>query len=643
MLTGLDYQTSMIALGSGRAAGVGVGNKGALLDRAAAAGLTVPRGFIVLDDAQLSTVTSGKAPVEPAAGIHPHPKHSIGATDVAVLARSFFPSQTSIAVRSAFSAEDGAGASLAGFFTSRLFVDAHDVQAVAEAVRDVLASAERRPGAFRRDVLLMEMVEAQYAGVAFTERAYEDDLVNFTTGTADTLVSGAVEGEALLLPKVRAWEKGVEIGDWRLKTANLPFALRLQALLRDVRRVFGSCDWDIEWADDGARCWLLQVRPVTRPTRRNEAFTVANHKEILPDPPSRFMTSVITSCANGLFAYYRRFDPELPLQRPFIETLYGRPLINLSLMTEMVRIWGLPTCIVTDSIGGETDRAVGLKFGRILRKAPVLLGQGFAQFGSVRSARRTIRAMLEQTEQPGDTFGACVETLRWLYTALVTEMFSLTAAMSGPLLALRAAGTLATHNARQRTIATEMYTDLEPLRALAACNPQIRAALEADALPDDPAFCAAWATYLRKHGHRGIYESDIARPRFHEASGPLLMALARMEDGRRGTNDGGRTTTDDRPTTNDERRTTDDGRGTEGGRGTDGGGQGADGGRGTDGGGQGADGGRGTDDGRGTDGRRGTDDGGQGDRRRTGDGRRGTGGGRRTTTDEQQTTDDRRR
>jgi hypothetical protein len=47
------------------------------------------------------------------------------------------------------------------------------------------------------------MVNAQYAGVAFTEREFEDDLVNVTNGTAEQLVAGRITGESLELPKLR--------------------------------------------------------------------------------------------------------------------------------------------------------------------------------------------------------------------------------------------------------------------------------------------------------------------------------------------------------------------------------------------------------------------------------------------------------
>jgi rifampicin phosphotransferase len=535
--------THYVSLGSGQAASLGIGNKGALLDRAARAGLPVPKGLILLDSAWQQALAAGLVTLQDKTVLLPDPAGLIkylqldplNYSSLQTLPRPSTPDpypRSLLAVRSAFSAEDRADESLAGFFTSRLFVDPTDPAQLAGALADVWASALKQPGDFRRDVLIMAMVAAQHAGVAFTERDFEDDLVNFTPGTAEVLVSGEVEGEQLLLPKLRHWERGGEFG---LKTSNLlssilhppsSFSFRLQRLLRHIRHIFGSDDWDIEWADDGTQCWLVQIRPITRASRRNEAFTLANHKEILPELPSRFMSSLIASCAGDLFAYYRRFDASLPAQRPFIEVFYGRPYINLSLLSEMMRIFGLPTRLVTDNIGGETGQIYGPNWGRLLRKIPVLARMGLAQLGSVASARRALQLMVARTEQPGQNFTECVETLRWLYTTLVTEMFSLTAAMSGPLSLLRRLGVLAEHNARQHTITTAMFTDLEPLRELAAHKPAIQAALAQGKAPGDPAFGRAWLGYLRRHGHRGVYESDIARPRLHEAPEALLTSLA---------------------------------------------------------------------------------------------------------------------
>lgn len=509
MTTGTELH---IKLGSGKVQNRGAGNKGALLDKAAQAGINVPKGVLILDTTWDQAVLYGYLVMEPAQVYIPNPEKLLKFLELPHFTKP-------VAVRSAFSAEDGHDESLAGYFDSVLHVNLNHPEQFAEAISKVLKSSFRREGRFRQDVLIMEMVAAKHAGVAFTEREHEDDLVNYTDSTAEDLVAGKIEGESIPLAKLRSWEEKIrdeDLPDWQN---------RLQQLLRDTRRWLGKQkDWDIEWADDGTTCYLVQARPVTRPTRRNEAFTIANHKEILPELPSPLMTSVVAACADDLFAYYRNFDPTLPKNRPFIEVFYGRPYINLSLLSEMMRIFGLPTNLVTDNIGGSTDRVYGVNFPRMVSKSLSLTLPRFAwaQFRSVSHARRTTQKMLARTENPGESFTELVETLRWLYTTLVQEMFSLTAAIGPALSLLRQFDVLTEHSARQQTISTQMYTDLTPLRDYVAEHEDVRTALEQGTLPDEPTFMALWQTYLEKYGHRGIYESDIARPRYADDPTPLL-------------------------------------------------------------------------------------------------------------------------
>jgi phosphohistidine swiveling domain-containing protein len=504
----------ILRLGSGEAAAWGCGTKAALLDRASREGLPVPSGVIVPHEAFSEALGQGLARVVGLGG----PRSLVVPAPAALVAFLGLDTLSGrLAVRSAFSAEDRERESLAGLFASGLFVDGRAPAAVAAALAGVWASAFRRPGRFRRDVIVQAMVDAGQAGIAFTELEFEDDLVNATEGTAERLVAGQVTGESFLLPKIRPGEGATETDETRA---------RLQILLRGVRRVFGEGDWDVEWADDGRATWLVQVRPVTRPTRRNEVFTFANQREILPDPPSPFMTSLIAACAGGLFAYYRRFDRALPARRPFIEVFRGRPFINFSLLSDMMRRWGLPTRLVTDSIGGEAERDFGPKPLRLLKSLPVLARLGLAQLEAVASARRRARDILARTESPPGHLTDAVDVLTWLYPALVTEMFSLTVAMSAPLAILRRFGVLAEVAGRWRSDATEMREGLAALHARAASSPELRPALERGELPDDAGLRRAFSDWIARFGHRGVYESDIARPRYREAQAPLLRSLA---------------------------------------------------------------------------------------------------------------------
>ncbi len=484
-----------------------VGPKAAYLHRAKAAGLPVPPGVLVLEEALTYGLRQGWIRATGEGFV-------IADREALQKALDIPPVSSRLAVRSAFSREDGESQSLAGYFASFLDIPFPEVW---PAVCRVWDSSRRLDAPCRRDVLIMAMVDARQAGVAVTETGHEDDLVNVTEGLGDRLVGGLVAGETLHLPKLRTFEKPTETG----------FAGRLQRLLREVRRVFGAHNWDVEFADDGERCWLLQVRPLTRPVIRDEWFTYANHREILPPLPSLLMTSLIASCASDLFDYYRGFDARLPEHRPFIEVFAGRPFINLSLLTDMMRLWGLPTRLVTDAIGGRDIGAKGLRWGRLARSLPALMRLGWAQLMAPTSARRRMAWLSGFGDAPPDTdsFTNCIRDLQTVYTALVREMFSLTQAMSGPLALLRRLGVLSALAARHETVTTRLLTDLDPLREYVQAHPHLAACVAEGRVPADEGFQQLWHAYLARYGFRGVFESDIAQPRYHEQPETLLRSL----------------------------------------------------------------------------------------------------------------------
>ncbi|MEM8707181.1 MAG: PEP-utilizing enzyme [Actinomycetota bacterium] len=440
-----------LVLGGGDAEQHDVPGKAALLDRARAAGLAVPIGIVVLDGAD------------------------------AARAAEAAPAVDTFAVRSAFGAEDGAASSRAGWFESELRVARADLPATIERVR---ASRDRVDEPIRADVLVMAMVDATHAGVAFTEPDTYDDIVNVVGGTAEHLVGGQEEGDRILLP--------------RIETPDEPWQRRLRTLLVDVRDEFGDEPWDIEWADDGSTCWLVQIRPITAAPRREELLTLANHAEILPDLPSHLMTSVVAEAGPELFGWYRNFDPSLPADRPFLVVRGGRPLINLTLLEDMLRHLGLPTGLVADSIGGDAAVRRPANLRRLLRKLPVLIRMGLAQFGAVARSKK-IRQWFVDVPDGAATVTDALDNLHQAYVRLVTGMFPLSSGIGPPLSILRRLGTLDQHAARHRTITTEMADAIGAV------------AHDASTLDD----------FLERFGHRGVYESDVARPRYAEDTSML--------------------------------------------------------------------------------------------------------------------------
>jgi rifampicin phosphotransferase len=471
--------------------------KASMLHRAALAGVAIPFGVVVLDAVYDAWVADG-CPLPPELQASP------------------------VAVRSAFASEDNSRFSHAGTFASVLRVPGNDPVAIAAAAAEVRASGDG--SVVRRDLIVMKMVDAKHAGVAFTEREHEDDLVNLVQGTAEDLMTGKVTGQSLDIPRCRRGETtDMLLPSW---------AQRLQRVLQLVRELanvnrWGSGDWDVEWADDGAVCWVVQLRPVTRPTVRNEWFTLANHREILPPLPSRFMATLISSCAGGLFSWYRRADAALPASRAFIEVFEGRPVINLSLLTDMLRTWGLPTRYVTDAIGGRDVRPVGWRVSRILTAWPALARMLWAQLtavGSTRRARLTIlsRDLLESEGQ----VTPLVHAAQRRYVLLVQSMFALTAAMATPLALLRRTGTLAAHLSRQHNPGSDVVESLRrDVVPAVREHPDDIARIAVGEPPASESGSYEWKQWLERHGHRGPYESDLAQARWREQPAAVLALL----------------------------------------------------------------------------------------------------------------------
>ena len=113
-----------------------------------------------------------------------------------------------------------------------------------------------------------------------------------------------------------------------------------------------------------------------------------------------------------------------------------------------------------------------------------------------------------------DTFEAAVADFTEQYVTLVNEMGALASVLAPPTAALKACGALEVHLARHRTAATLMLDRLVP----------VRVAIADGAEAGDIRFDRAWATWLEYHGHRGVFESDIARPRFAEDPTSILSA-----------------------------------------------------------------------------------------------------------------------
>ena len=282
-----------------------VGGKAAKLAKLAHAGFRVPRGFclttraydaFLIENAQISAAIRmelGRKPMDDMRWEE--------IWDAALRIRAIFLAQplsgalretiaeglrgldTSkpLAVRSSAVGEDAAGRSFAGLHES--IVGVHGRQAVEDAVRLVWASLwsdaallYRKelgldPANSRMAVVVQEMIDADYSGVAFARdpRDMRKDcaLVEAVPGPCSLLVDGLVDPDRWELDRkshsIIAWHPGqrddVPHNDPLLEACDLE---RILETLLSAERLFGWSP-DMEWTGQSDSLTVLQARPIT--------------------------------------------------------------------------------------------------------------------------------------------------------------------------------------------------------------------------------------------------------------------------------------------------------------------------------------------------------------------------------------------
>jgi len=178
------------------------------------------------------------------------------------------------AVRSSGIGEDGEGNSFAGIFESYLDVSREDIYdavvRVWESVnstRSAMYAHERSTSVGAMGVVIQHMIDADYAGVAFSVCPVEKDkriaLIEMVAGNGDSLVSGKKTPATIRVNKLTDMTRIQRQGADKIAPEVLEqIAEELMPLIVKIERSYGV-PVDIEWAYAQGEPYILQARPIT--------------------------------------------------------------------------------------------------------------------------------------------------------------------------------------------------------------------------------------------------------------------------------------------------------------------------------------------------------------------------------------------
>ena len=419
------------------------------------------------------------------------------------------------------------------------------------------------------------------AGVAFSAdpRTGRRDLIvlNGAPGLGEALVGGQVEPEEI---EVRVEQRVLTVSDRRGRAGRLLPDDRALALARLVLRVQwalgeGQDPQDVEWVDDGERFWLVQARPVTRlsyvtpePVKHLPViWSNANLKDAVAGVPSTLGWSVIQGVLRSIiFTHLQATGYRVPEGMEIIRRLEGRAYFDLTAMQWLMYDGlGFMPEEINVSMGGMQpeipvpgDPWAG-PAGRRRKLARLRLLKRLWQSARVyeREIAR-IRALVDARTRDDISRLSNAEIVAWrnrtndvamafsrlfqlnnagsLWDKLLTDLIERVRPGDG----LRIASALLAGT--NGVVTAEHGYRLIELARLAEREPVARAYLESApldpwgwrALPASSPFRRGFAALLDEFGHRGVYEVEIANPRWNEDPTFLLEQVRTFLDQRTG-------------------------------------------------------------------------------------------------------------
>ncbi len=496
------------------------------------------------------------------------------------------------AVRSSATFEDGSVASMAGIAESRLGV--RGPEELATAIREVWASiasgralaylAARGVKEVSMAVVLQRVVVAKSAGVMFTRAPHssyrKERIINAALGLGAPVVDGVATPDLLRVDdRGRVVEaviankphmlivgaRGVEQTVSKRPTAPSLSPDQISQLAEVAQRLENAEDiaWDLEFAVDDERVWVVQARPATGRgfPEGGDADTVwsnVNVGEALPGVATPLTWSVAGAFSDAGFRQaFATLGCSVPKSARLVSSVHGRVYLNLS---QFMRIasqvpWLDPRTLVELGGGGGAD-TLAIQSGDVSRKGfyaklpltvtrlikeQLRLDQQVSEFETWAERALKLHHALDLAILPDEALARTIGDVQSMLEKTGTVMLTCASSALGThlLLTMLLARVAPIDAERAAQALTSGIRDLESARPaiglmrvvmLAQREPEANAALlddktqGLDAIPDGPTR-RALVSFLELYGDRAVREAELSTARWREDPRPVLSML----------------------------------------------------------------------------------------------------------------------
>lgn len=327
---------------------------------------------------------------------------------------------------------------------------------------------------------------------------------------------------------------------------------------------YGGPWYDIEWVFDGARFSLVQARPITTrpwhtyPGLAGQAsfWSNGNTKDVLPHVLNACEVQPLKVCVNTLLAMLHKLVgfPVLEGVQRF-SMVNGRAYLNASIMQwEAYASIGIPPQMLSRGVGGaQTEITVPAlttrerlkhlgRLARLLAMDPAMRRRGLRESAKVGAQSKTWRSLDMNTQSdpvllerrdaelesiwlghPGLAFMQCSGGAAMILLGVIEKRFpNEGAALASGLLA-----------GRKPSVTAQQGYDLLRLARVAKEDRRTEAWLRSGGrnvseLPAENAFAIAFADFIDRYGHRGVYESYTRSPRLRERPQEVSNSVASL-------------------------------------------------------------------------------------------------------------------